>query len=279
MLPHVHRLVAALIPRTPPGARRRDGEPSADATVQRRGPCPNSLLALLSAPLLALAAVPLDAARHAVRRDVSPPAGWRSHAGGPSVGCPVRGSAAMALAAIVLGLLGLAASPADEPAPQRERAILAGGCFWGMEEILRKIPGVESTTVGYTGGNTPAPTYQQVCAGLTGHAEAVEIVFDPGVLPYEKLLEYFFRMHDPTTPNRQHNDVGTQYRSAIFWTTPEQEATARGVIAEVTKAGRFRRPIVTQVVKAGPFFAAEAYHQDYLIKNPAGYNCHVLQDW
>jgi peptide methionine sulfoxide reductase msrA/msrB len=179
-----------------------------------------------------------------------------------------------------LGLpIGLAAfARAAEPAG-RETAILAGGCFWGMEEILRKIPGVVSTEVGYTGGEGAEPTYKQVCTGLTGHAEAVEIVFDPAVLPYDKLLEFFFRMHDPTTPNRQHNDIGTQYRSAIFYTSPEQKETAERVIRELTAAKRFKRPIVTQVTKATEFYPAEGYHQDYLVKNPGGYNCHVLHEW
>lgn len=271
MLPRLSRRFAALLLQTITGSPQRDGKPGAEATGPRPSPCRSGVVALLSAPLLAVAAVPLETTRPATGHAAAPADSFQ--------GRLAQGSAAMAVAAVFLGLFGLAASAAEEPSPKQERAILAGGCFWGMEEILRKIPGVESTTVGYTGGNTPAPTYQQVCTGLTGHAEAVEIVFDPAVLPYEKLLEYFFRMHDPTTPNRQHNDVGTQYRSAIFWTTPEQEATARRVIAEVTKAGRFRRPIVTQVVKAAPFFSAEAYHQDYLIKNPAGYNCHVLEDW
>lgn len=205
--------------------------------------------------------------------------GCRSERVGGEGRLPHGPAAARCALALILGLAGLATIVADERKDGRDRAILAGGCFWGMEEILRKIPGVESTTVGYTGGSTQAPTYQQVCTGLTGHAEAVEIVFDPDVLSYEKLLEYFFRMHDPTTLNRQHNDVGTQYRSAIFYTSPEQEATARRVIADITNAGRFRRPIVTQVVRSGPFFTAETYHQEYLLKNPAGYNCHVLQDW
>ena len=189
----------------------------------------------------------------------------------------------MAAAGIPVGLAAIAG--AAEPAAQggaaagRETAILAGGCFWGMEEILRKIPGVFSTEVGYTGGKAANPTYKQVCSGLTGHAEAVEIVFDPAVLPYEKLLDFFFRMHDPTTPNRQHNDIGTQYRSAIFYTSQAQKETAERVIKELTEAGRFKRPIVTEVTKAGEFHAAEGYHQDYLVKNPGGYNCHVLRDW
>ncbi len=159
-----------------------------------------------------------------------------------------------------------------------ERALLAGGCFWGMEEIIRKIPGVKKTTVGYTGGTTHNPTYKEVCTGKTGHAEAIEVVFDPDVLSYEKLLDYFFRMHDPTTLNRQHGDVGTQYRSAIFYLSEEQKAGAEKVKASMDKSGRFDKPIVTQIVKGGEFYAADEYHQDYLQKNPHGYTCHVLHD-
>ncbi|HMP84979.1 MAG TPA: bifunctional methionine sulfoxide reductase B/A protein, partial [Verrucomicrobiota bacterium] len=161
---------------------------------------------------------------------------------------------------------------------EREAAILAGGCFWGMEEIIRKIPGVLSTTVGYTGGKTAKVTYQAVCTGTTGHAEAVRIEFDPAVLSYETLLDYFFRMHDPTTLNRQHNDVGTQYRSAIFYTSDAQRRTAEAVKARWDKSGKFKRPIVTEITAAPAFHVAEDYHQKYLIKNPGGYNCHVLQD-
>ena len=160
----------------------------------------------------------------------------------------------------------------------KERAILAGGCFWGMEEILRKIPGVLETRVGYTGGVLGAPTYEQVCTGRTGHAEAIEIQFDPAKLSYEVLLGYFFRMHDPTTLNRQHNDVGTQYRSAIFFVSDQQKQTAEKVRARFDASGRFRRPIVTQIVAATEFFSAEDYHQKYLVKHPGGYNCHVLTD-
>lgn len=158
-----------------------------------------------------------------------------------------------------------------------ETTYLAGGCFWGMQDILRKIPGVLSTRVGYTGGTTKDPTYEEVCTGKTGHAEAVEIVFDPAVLPYEKLLDFFFRMHDPTTKNRQHNDVGTQYRSAIFYTSPEEKAAAERVRAAWDKSGKFARPIVTEIVPAGPFTSAEEYHQDYLVKHPDGYTCHFLR--
>jgi peptide methionine sulfoxide reductase msrA/msrB len=159
-----------------------------------------------------------------------------------------------------------------------ETAILAGGCFWGMEEILRKIPGVLETTVGYSGGKFANPTYKQVCTGRTGHAESIRIVFDPAKLTYEGLLGYFFRMHDPTTLNRQHNDVGTQYRSAIFYTSDEQKATAERVKAQVDKSGKWKQPIVTEITKAGEFYPAEDYHQKYLVKNPGGYTCHVLRD-
>lgn len=160
----------------------------------------------------------------------------------------------------------------------RETAVLAGGCFWGMEQILRKIPGVRSTTVGYCGGRVPQPTYEDVCAGGTGHAEAIEVVFDPARLRYETLLDYFFRMHDPTTPNRQHNDVGTQYRSAIFYASDEQRQVAERTKARWDQSGKFRRPIVTEIALATAFYPAEDYHQDYLVKHPDGYNCHVLRN-
>ncbi len=159
-----------------------------------------------------------------------------------------------------------------------ETAILAGGCFWGMEEILRKIPGVVKTTVGYSGGSTKNPTYHDVCSGTTGHAEAIEVVFDPAKLTYEGLLGYFFRMHDPTTLNRQHNDVGTQYRSAIFYTSEEQKKTAETVKKQLEEVKKFKRPITTEITKASTFYPAEDYHQKYLVKNPGGYNCHVLRD-
>ena len=147
-----------------------------------------------------------------------------------------------------------------------------------MEEILRKIPGVLETSVGYSGGTVPKPTYQQVCTGRTGHAEAIQVVFDPAKLSYEGLLDYFFRMHDPTTLNQQHNDIGTQYRSAIFYTSDEQKQTAERVKAQVDKSGKWKRPIMTEITKATEFYPAEDYHQDYLVKNPGGYNCHVLRD-
>ncbi len=161
---------------------------------------------------------------------------------------------------------------------QRERAILAGGCFWGMEEIIRNIPGVLETNVGYTGGDVERPTYEVVKTGRTGHAEAVEVIFDPSRLTYEQLLGWFFRMHDPTTLNRQGNDKGTQYRSAIFTTSEEQRQTAEKVRAAVEASGKWDDPLVTEIVPAKPFTPAEAYHQDYLQKNPGGYTCHYLRD-
>jgi peptide methionine sulfoxide reductase msrA/msrB len=165
-----------------------------------------------------------------------------------------------------------------QPLPKTETAILAGGCFWGMQEILRKIPGVIKTTVGYTGGDVPNPTYELVCTHTTGHAEAVEIVFDPAKLSYEQLLGFFFRMHDPTTLNRQENDIGDQYRSAIFYTSDEQKQIAERVKAQVDKSGKWKNPVVTEVTKASTFYPAEAYHQDYLEKHPDGYNCHYLRN-
>ena len=163
-------------------------------------------------------------------------------------------------------------------AAKTERALFAGGCFWGMEQIIREIPGVTDTNVGYTGGKTVAPTYKQVCSGTTGHAEAVEIIFDPAKISYEKLLDYFFRMHDPTTLNQQHNDRGTQYRSAIFYLSEDQRLAAEKVKERVDKSGKFKKPVVTEITKADTFYAAETYHQDYLVKNPGGYTCHILRD-
>jgi peptide methionine sulfoxide reductase msrA/msrB len=160
-----------------------------------------------------------------------------------------------------------------------ETAILAGGCFWGMEDLLRKIPGVIETDVGYTGGSTDKPTYDIVKQGQSGHAESVRIVFDPKKLPYAELLErWFFKMHDPTTKNRQGNDTGTQYRSAIFYTSDAQRKTAEEVKARVDSSKKWRNPVVTEIVAAGAFTPAEGYHQDYLQKNPGGYTCHYMRD-
>jgi len=171
-----------------------------------------------------------------------------------------------------------AAAAPPAAAAHREVAMLAGGCFWGMEEILRKVPGVTSTRVGYTGGTTDNPTYPQVHAGEGRHAEAVEIVFDPARISYEDILGYFFRMHDPTTLNRQGNDIGPSYRSAIFYHSDAQRETAEKVKQRVDRSGKWTDPIVTELVAAGPFWPAEEYHQKYLEKNPGGYTCHYLRD-
>lgn len=170
------------------------------------------------------------------------------------------------------------ATPSDDERAAQEVAILAGGCFWGMEEILRQIPGVIGTEVGYTGGRSESPRYEDVHTGETGHAEAVRIVFDPSQLSYAALLEqWFFRMHDPTTQNRQGNDVGSQYRSAIFVTSKEQRDIAEQVKQRVDASHRWSAPIVTEIVEAGPFTLAEDDHQDYLQRNPGGYTCHYLR--
>ena len=163
-------------------------------------------------------------------------------------------------------------------APDKEIAYLAGGCFWGMEQIIRKIPGVLDTEVGYTGGRLDSPTYADVKKGKSGHAESVKVVFDRNKLSYEELLGYFFRMHDPTTKDRQGNDVGSQYRSAIFYLTESQHRVADSVIAKVNASGKWSSPIVTEVVKAGEWTDAEDYHQDYLVIQPDGYTCHYLRD-
>jgi peptide methionine sulfoxide reductase msrA/msrB len=160
-----------------------------------------------------------------------------------------------------------------------EVAILAGGCFWGMEDILRKIPGVLDTEAGYTGGWLENPRYDDTHDSKSGHAESVKVIFDPSKLSYEDLLEkWFFRMHDPTTLNRQGNDIGTQYRSAIFYSSEEQKKTAEAVKARVQASGKWKNPIVTEIVAATKWYPAESYHQDYLIKHPGGYTCHFLRD-
>lgn len=157
-----------------------------------------------------------------------------------------------------------------------EKAILAGGCFWGVEELIRHLPGVQSTVVGYTGGDIPNATYRNHGT----HAEGIEITFDPSVLSYRKLLEYFFQIHDPTTKNRQGNDIGTSYRSAIFYLSPEQEAVAKQLIAEMEASGIWPGKIVTEIVPASDFWDAEEDHQNYLQKVPYGYTCHFERpDW
>ncbi|MFQ6105388.1 MAG: peptide-methionine (S)-S-oxide reductase MsrA [Candidatus Glassbacteria bacterium] len=166
----------------------------------------------------------------------------------------------------------------EKPDPSYEVAVLGAGCFWGVEEILRKVPGVINTTVGYSGGTTPDPTYRQVCTGSTGHAEVVKVEFDPEKLTYEELLDYFFRLHDPTTLNRQGNDMGTQYRSVIFYQDDEQKKVALKKKQEIDRSGKWQNPVVTEVTASRPFYPAEEYHQDYLQKNPDGYSCHYLRD-
>jgi methionine-S-sulfoxide reductase len=158
-----------------------------------------------------------------------------------------------------------------------ETAYLAGGCFWGMEELVRQIPGVLETEVGYTGGDTPDANYEQVRNGKTGHAESLKIVFDPLQISYRHLLFEFFRMHNPTTRNQQGNDVGSQYRSAIFYLNDEQKQTAEEVIKTVDASGDWKAKVVTEVVPFKEFWRAEEYHQRYLYKNPGGYTCHYVR--
>ena len=159
-------------------------------------------------------------------------------------------------------------------------AVLAGGCFWGMEDLFRKLPGVVDTEVGYTGGTTANPTYNDVKKGTTGHAESIRIKYDPARTDYAALLKFFFQIHDPTTLNRQGNDVGTQYRSAIFYLDEDQRKTALAVIDAVKATKRIPGEIVTEVVAAGEFTRAEDFHQDYLERYPNGYTCHFIRsDW
>ena len=158
------------------------------------------------------------------------------------------------------------------PATQ-ERAILAGGCFWGMQDLFRRHPGVISTRVGYSGGDLPNATYRN----HGSHAEAIEIIFDPQRLSYRKLLEHFFQIHDPITPNRQGNDVGTSYRSAIFYSNDEQKRVAEETIADVNASGLWPGKVVTEVRPAGEFWEAEPEHRDYLERYPNGYTCHYVR--
>jgi methionine-S-sulfoxide reductase len=166
---------------------------------------------------------------------------------------------------------------ASDTAPKMETATFAAGCFWGTEEFFRKIPGVMKTRVGYTGGTMDNPKYGDTSSGKTGHAESVEIEFDPKKVSYDALLDQFFKMHDPTTLNQQGNDAGTQYRSAIFFHNKEQEKEALAFKAKVEKSGAWKGPITTEIAKAGKFWQAEDYHQKYLVKNPGGYDNHYLR--
>lgn len=153
-----------------------------------------------------------------------------------------------------------------------KKAVFAGGCFWGLEDLLRTIPGVIETEVGYTGGENQNPTYEN----HPGHAEAVEITYDPAQTSYKKLLDFFFQIHNPTTLNQQGNDHGTSYRSAIFYATPEEKAEANTMISIVDESGRWDNPVVTTLEPLTRFWVAENYHQDYLVKNPGGYTCHAI---
>jgi peptide methionine sulfoxide reductase msrA/msrB len=167
----------------------------------------------------------------------------------------------------------------NEKVVKTETAYLAGGCFWGMEDLLRKIPGVVETEVGYTGGHLENPKYDDTHDSKSGHAESVKVVFDPAVLSYATLLEkWFFKMHDPTTVNRQGNDVGTQYRSALFPVDDAQKKIAEATIAKVNASGTWKKPIATTIEPFKKWWKGEAYHQDYLEKNPGGYTCHFMRD-
>jgi peptide-methionine (S)-S-oxide reductase len=164
----------------------------------------------------------------------------------------------------------------NEMTTQTETALLAGGCFWGMQDLIRRYPGVLSTRVGYTGGDVPNATYRNHGT----HAEGIEIVFDPSKISYRQILEFFFQIHDPTTKNRQGNDVGTSYRSAIFYLSDEQKQVALNTVADVDASDLWPGKVVTEIVPAGPFWEAEPEHQDYLERLPDGYTCHFIRpDW
>ena len=165
-----------------------------------------------------------------------------------------------------------------DPAPGREFATLGGGCFWCLEAVFEELQGVIDVESGYAGGHVANPTYRQVCDGITGHAEVVRIEFDPRQIGYREILEVFFAVHDPTTLNRQGGDVGEQYRSAIFYHSEAQRQTAEAVQSRVAASGKWKGPIVTQIVAASRFYPGEDYHQAYLQKNPGGYTCHYLRD-
>ncbi len=158
-----------------------------------------------------------------------------------------------------------------------QTAILGAGCFWGVEAIFKKIEGITGTQVGYLGGTIASPTYHDVCTGKTGHAEVIKLDFDESVITYSQILEYFFKMHDPTQLDRQHGDVGTQYRSSIFYSDDEQKKIATEFIQMLEEGKFFRDPIATRIEMATKFYPAEDYHQDYLDKNPGGYMCHILR--
>lgn len=161
---------------------------------------------------------------------------------------------------------------------QIEKVLLGAGCFWGVEEIFRKQPGILSTFVGYSGGQSPSPTYQQVCQGITGHAEVVEVIYSIEKQSFESILDIFFRLHDPTTLNRQGPDIGSQYRSAIYTYSEKHLKEAKEFIKKLEKEEKFSNPIITEVLPAKDFWIAEEYHQRYFQKNP-GHGCHFLRQW
>jgi methionine-S-sulfoxide reductase len=191
------------------------------------------------------------------------------------------GTLVVVFSALTVLAAGAKSKPAvtDVAKPKTQTAVLAAGCFWGVEEFFRKTPGVVATEVGYTGGSKTNPTYQQVGSGATGHAESVKIEFDPAKISYEDLLKLFFRMHDPTTLNRQGNDVGTQYRSEIFYTNDDQKQSAEKVMKLVNDSKKWKAPLTTKLESASTFYPAEEYHQKYLVKNPGGYDNHFLRDF
>jgi peptide-methionine (S)-S-oxide reductase len=164
---------------------------------------------------------------------------------------------------------------AKEGSKTMQKATFAAGCFWGVEAAFRRLEGVAETCVGYTGGTTPDADYRSVCSGTTGHAEAVRVTFDPALVSYEELVEYFWQIHDPTTLNRQGPDIGTQYRSAVYFHNPDQEATARASKARLEASGRLAHPPVTEIEPAGPFHMAEDYHQQYFEKRGMAGGCHL----
>ena len=157
-------------------------------------------------------------------------------------------------------------------------ATMAGGCFWGVEDLLRKLPGVVEIAVGYSGGGVPNAKYEQVKKGGTGHAEAVQLIYDPKKISYEEILKFFFKLHDPTTLDQQGNDIGSQYRSVVFYHDDQQRETAEKIKQEVDRSGKWKRPVVTAIEPAREFYRAEEYHQDYLVKNPGGYTCHYVRN-
>ena len=165
---------------------------------------------------------------------------------------------------------------ATSSTPSLETAVLGGGCFWCLEAVFDELAGVQSVESGYAGGTKADPSYEEVCTGRTGHAEVVRIRFDPAQLAFRDLLSVFFSIHDPTTPNRQGNDVGTQYRSVVFCQTPEQRATAESVISDLTAADLWDEPIVTEIADAAPFYEAERHHQEYFARNPGQAYCTVV---